>query len=148
MVHVWYHMYEREYAKTNVGVYVYLHLLEELKRTNVKHLYFGSAYGKEALYKTRFYPLEWWDGREWVRDEEGKGLRALLRGDVLRRVPLLDAWRKVRKPYKDAGYGFVSTREEMHWLVLLNEGFPRLAALGTMFVGALLFAQAYLSWVG
>jgi hypothetical protein len=147
-IHVWNHMYECEHTKTNLGFVLYLHLLGILNAqshaASVQYLYFGNAYGTAALYKTRFSPLELWNGAARVH-ETGASLRTLLRGDVLRGVPLLDAWRCTRKPYKDAPYGLLSVRDELHWLILLNQGFPRLAVPCALFVGTLLFAQVFLS---
>jgi hypothetical protein len=42
-----------------------------------EHLYLGTCYSENALYKAQFEPLEFWNGFRWSRDPEE--LRHLVR---------------------------------------------------------------------
>jgi len=68
MAHYWYSFYDLAFAHQSLGLWLMLDALRQAKELGLKHYYLGTVYGRKALYKTNFEPLEWWDGAVWSRD--------------------------------------------------------------------------------
>lgn len=95
MGHFWYSFYDPRFAKQSLGIWLMLDCLRSAKEREVEHYYLGTVYGKKALYKTNFKPLEWWTGQEWSADVDK--LRERSRTDEERVMPLVDEWKKNKK---------------------------------------------------
>lgn len=95
MCHYWFSFYAPEYAKQSFGIWLMLDCLRAAAERGMEYYYLGTVYGKKALYKTNFKPLEWWSGEEWVDDVSL--LRSRSKADDERVVSLVDEWKKERK---------------------------------------------------
>ncbi len=140
MVHVWHQAYARAYARTHLGIYLYIELLERSKKAGAAFLYFGVTYGSWMNYKTNFQPLEYFNGKEWVHDVHSEKLKALFALDTTRLIGFVDEWRAQQKPYYAASYPFTSKLAEVRYLSVLARLFPRV-------IGAYLLLVALLLWL-
>lgn len=68
MGHYWFSFYDLSLAKQSLGLWLMLDCTRGAKAKGLKHYYLGTVYGEQALYKTNFSPLEWWDGSAWSAD--------------------------------------------------------------------------------
>lgn len=82
--HYWFSFYKQEYAKTSLGMWLALDHIRDLSTNGKKYFYFGTCYAEKALYKTNVEPLEFWNGKEWVRDTPL--LKSLCRSDTVRHI--------------------------------------------------------------
>ncbi len=140
MVHVWHQAYARTYARTHLGIYLYIELLERIKKAGVAFLYFGVTYGSWMNYKTNFQPLEYFNGSEWVDDAHSEKLKELFSRDSTRLIGFVDEWRAKHQPYYAAGYPFTSKIAEVRYLAVLAKLFPRV-------IGAYLLLVAFMLWL-
>lgn len=77
--HFWFSFYDLEYINQSLGLWLMLDRARTAKDKNKKYFYLGTAYGEKGLYKTNFEPIEFWNGREWIRDV--RLLKSLCRSD-------------------------------------------------------------------
>lgn len=68
MGHYWFSFYDLSYATQSLGMWLMVDAVRSAKERGLRHYYLGTVYNANALYKTNFTPLEWWDGHEWNRD--------------------------------------------------------------------------------
>jgi arginyl-tRNA--protein-N-Asp/Glu arginylyltransferase len=61
----YYSFYDLDYFRQNLGMYMMLCAVDEMKRRNFAYIYLGSCYNKNALYKTQFSGAEFFNGFRW-----------------------------------------------------------------------------------
>lgn len=59
--------YELEFASFNLGMYMMTWVTQELAARGFHHLYLGSCYSRNALYKFQFSGCEFFTGLDWSR---------------------------------------------------------------------------------
>ncbi|HEX8591242.1 MAG TPA: hypothetical protein VF696_00610 [Candidatus Paceibacterota bacterium] len=123
--HVWYYAYPKALEKHCMGLYLCIDFVKRASAAGKRYAYFGATYGLWMKYKTHFEPLEYWNGAEWRRDPKGKELKQLMKGDLLRQVAFVDAWREERKSFLSSPYPFTSIRSELRFLALVSHATPR-----------------------
>lgn len=84
MSHYWFSFYAHEYTKTSLGMWLALDHIRELSTNGKKYFYFGTCYAEKALYKTNVEPLEFWNGKEWIKNTPL--LKSLCRSDTERHI--------------------------------------------------------------
>ena len=96
MTHDWFHAWGPELDKSSFGMYVLLDIGRVAKALGAKYYYCGTVYGDSngASYKTNLPDLEYWNGKEWVRDV--KQLKSRLKTDAARRIAFVDEWKENR----------------------------------------------------
>jgi len=62
--------YDLEYYRRSLGMFMMTSAVAEFKQQGYAHLYLGSCYSKNALYKTQYEGVEWFDGAAWSTDLE------------------------------------------------------------------------------
>jgi hypothetical protein len=144
-VHVWHQAYAKKYARTHVGIYMYMELIERAKNALKQYVYFGVTYGTWMNYKTNFQPLSFWDGTQWVDDKKSEKLKSLFRCDPTRLLAFVDEWRKEKDPYYKAPYPFQSMLEELRYCVIFTTLHPRIFGVYLCLLG-LLCALVYIKF--
>ncbi len=91
LCHFWFSFYAPQFAKQSLGIWLMLDCIRNARERGIEHYYLGTVYGKKALYKTNFKPLEWWNGGDWSHVEE---LRERATHDDERTLALVDEWKK------------------------------------------------------
>lgn len=84
MSHYWFSFYKHDYAKTSLGMWLALDHIRSISKSSKQYFYFGTCYAEKALYKTNVEPLEFWNGKEWIKDTPL--LKALCRSDTERHI--------------------------------------------------------------
>ncbi len=141
-VHTWYHAYAKKFESSYLGLYVYLAILEELKRKEIAYLYLGVTYGKWMSYKTHFQPLLFWSGQEWVEDPKSTLLKKLFKADSLRLLTTTDPWRETRTPFYTGLYPYGSIRLEFRLVATILTGLPRTTRFFLTILGLLMLLFA------
>jgi arginyl-tRNA--protein-N-Asp/Glu arginylyltransferase len=75
----YYAFYDLNYYRRNLGMYMMTTAAMEFAERDCRHLYLGSCYTQNALYKTQFTGAEFFNGFRWSDDL--KELKYLLRRD-------------------------------------------------------------------
>lgn len=75
----YYAFYDLNYFQRNLGLYMMTSAVGEFARRGTRHLYLGSCYSENALYKTQFAGAEFFNGFRWSHNL--KELKYLLRRD-------------------------------------------------------------------
>jgi arginyl-tRNA--protein-N-Asp/Glu arginylyltransferase len=68
MAHYWFSFYDLAYAQQSLGLWLMLDSIRDAKAAGKEQYYLGTVYGQNALYKTNFSPLQWWNGESWSDD--------------------------------------------------------------------------------
>jgi arginyl-tRNA--protein-N-Asp/Glu arginylyltransferase len=61
----YYSFYDLNYHAQNLGMYMMTSTVQLFLEANYKHIYLGSCYKKNALYKTQFKAAEFFNGFSW-----------------------------------------------------------------------------------
>jgi len=64
----YYAFYDLNYYARNLGMYMMTSTVQFFSEANYKHVYLGSCYNKNALYKTQFSGAEFFNGFGWSGD--------------------------------------------------------------------------------
>lgn len=64
----YYAFYDLNYYRRNLGIYMMTTAVMHFAEQNLQHLYLGSCYSRNALYKTQFSGAEFFTGAGWSRD--------------------------------------------------------------------------------
>ncbi|MBI2004542.1 GNAT family N-acetyltransferase [Patescibacteria group bacterium] len=88
MAHFWYSCYDLALAQQSLGLWLMLDALRDAKARGLEYYYLGTLYGKKALYKANFKPLQWWDGGEW--NNNSTILKKRVKEDDVRTTILVD----------------------------------------------------------
>jgi arginyl-tRNA--protein-N-Asp/Glu arginylyltransferase len=75
----YYAFYDLDYFSRNLGMFMMTAAAAEFAARGVKHLYLGTVYSENALYKTHFAGAEFFNGYRWSDDLEE--LKFLIRRD-------------------------------------------------------------------
>jgi arginyl-tRNA--protein-N-Asp/Glu arginylyltransferase len=75
----YYAFYDLNYFQRNLGIYMMTSAVTEFARLKTRHLYLGSCYSENALYKTQFAGAEFFNGFTWSHNL--KELKFLLKRD-------------------------------------------------------------------
>lgn len=75
----YYAFYDLNYFQRNLGIYMMTSAVAEFAKRSVRHLYLGSCYSENALYKTQFAGAEFFNGFRWSHNL--KELKYLLKRD-------------------------------------------------------------------
>jgi arginyl-tRNA--protein-N-Asp/Glu arginylyltransferase len=79
----YYAFYDLALAHRNLGIYMMTSSVGFLKNEGFEHIYLGSCYSRNALYKAQFKGFEFWNGFRWSSDiTELKYLLARDSGEV------------------------------------------------------------------
>lgn len=146
LIHVWYHAYEKQHEHAHLGSYLYLALIEEMKKEGKRYLYLGVTYGGWMRYKANYAPLEYWTGSAWIQDANGKKLKAIL-DEGLSLIPYVDRYRAALETFYDAP-SFPGLTREARFLQTALDGAPRLTLLILFVPIALVFAVFLRSFLG
>lgn len=65
MAYYYYAFYDLNYYARNLGMYMMVSAAEVFRKRNSRHLYLGSCYSQNALYKTQFEGAEFFNGARW-----------------------------------------------------------------------------------
>lgn len=95
--HFWFSFYDLGYAQQSLGMWLMLDSAREAKKRGAESFYVGTVYNANALYKTAFENLEYWNGSQWCRDT--KGLKARSKSDEDREISLSDMWTAEQKKF-------------------------------------------------
>ncbi len=75
----YYAFYDLNYFQRNLGLFLMTTAVAEFARRGTKHLYLGTCYSENALYKTQFEGAEFFNGFHWSHNL--KELKYLLQRD-------------------------------------------------------------------
>ncbi len=62
--------YDLNYSKQNLGMFMMTSAVQHFAAENFEHIYLGSCYSHNALYKTQFEGVEFFNGACWSRNLE------------------------------------------------------------------------------
>jgi arginyl-tRNA--protein-N-Asp/Glu arginylyltransferase len=79
LVFYYYAFYDLNYFSRNLGMFMMTSAAMEFAARGVRHLYLGTCYSENALYKTQFAGAEFFNGFRWSDDLEE--LKFLIRRD-------------------------------------------------------------------
>jgi arginyl-tRNA--protein-N-Asp/Glu arginylyltransferase len=79
LAYYYYAFYDLNYFQRNLGLYMMTSAVAEFARGGTRHLYLGSCYSENALYKTQFAGAEFFNGFRW--NTNLKELKYLLKRD-------------------------------------------------------------------
>jgi hypothetical protein len=68
MAYYYYAFYDLNYYARNLGMYMMVSAAEICHKLGLRHLYLGSCYSQNALYKTQFTGAEFFNGALWSRN--------------------------------------------------------------------------------
>ena len=68
MAYYYYAFYDLKYYRRNLGMYMMTSAVEFFAARKFAHLYLGSCYNRNALYKTQFAGAEFFNGVRWSDD--------------------------------------------------------------------------------
>lgn len=68
MAYYYYAFYDLTYYRRNLGMYMMTAAVQRFHEAGLRHLYLGSCYTRNALYKTQFRGAEFFTGFRWSRD--------------------------------------------------------------------------------
>ncbi len=66
----YYAFYDLNHANKSLGMYMMTATVGLLQEAGFQHLYLGSCYSRNALYKTQFKGVQFWNGFRWSMDIE------------------------------------------------------------------------------
>lgn len=66
----YYAFYALDYAAQNLGMFMMTSAVNFFAEQSYEHIYLGSCYSRNALYKTQFAGAEFFNGANWSRDLE------------------------------------------------------------------------------
>jgi len=61
----YYSFYDLSFFRNNLGMYMMTAAVGEMKQKGIRHIYLGSCYSRNALYKTQFEGVEFYNGFRW-----------------------------------------------------------------------------------
>jgi len=79
MAYYYYSFYDLAYVSRNLGMYMMTAAVEFFAKRKVRHLYLGTCYSQQALYKSQFKGAEFFNGFRW--SENLKELKFLIQKD-------------------------------------------------------------------
>jgi arginyl-tRNA--protein-N-Asp/Glu arginylyltransferase len=65
LLHYAYPFYKSEFIGSNIGMGMMIKAIEHAKENSKKHVYLGTVYTPDSLYKTQFKGVEWFNEGEW-----------------------------------------------------------------------------------
>lgn len=68
LVYYYYAFYDITYYNRNLGMYMMTSAVRVFAEKDFRHLYLGTCYSRNALYKTQFAGAEFFNGFRWVDD--------------------------------------------------------------------------------
>ena len=79
MAYYYYAFYDLKYSPRNLGMFMMTSAVAHFADAGLTHLYLGTCYSRDALYKTQFAGAEFFNGFRWSEDLEE--LKFMLRRD-------------------------------------------------------------------
>jgi len=64
----YYAFYDLNYARQNLGMFMMTSAVQHFAAEGFEHIYLGSCYSQNSLYKTQFEAVEFFNGAYWSRD--------------------------------------------------------------------------------
>jgi len=61
----YYSFYDLTFVRNSLGMYMMTAAVGEMKNMGIRHIYLGSCYSRNALYKTQFDGVEFFNGFRW-----------------------------------------------------------------------------------
>lgn len=68
MAYYYYAFYDLNYYAQNLGMHMMTTAVDLFRKQGLRHLYLGSCYNQNALYKTQFMGAEFFNGVQWSRN--------------------------------------------------------------------------------
>ncbi len=68
MAYYYYAFYDLNYYARNLGMHMMTFAVDLFRKKGFRHLYLGSCYSQNALYKTQFAGAEFFNGAQWSRN--------------------------------------------------------------------------------
>jgi len=65
LTYYYYSFYDLKYFNKNLGMYMMTSAVKYFSENNFQYIYLGTCYSKNALYKTQFKGMEFFNGRYW-----------------------------------------------------------------------------------
>lgn len=93
MTHVWFYFYAPEFAKSSFGMWFLLYEAAVAQAQGKEYFYIGTAYGDKSRYKTNFSNLEFWDGKEWLQDQNNREVKGRIHNDHVDLVETTDTFK-------------------------------------------------------
>jgi hypothetical protein len=66
----YYAFYDLDYYRQNLGMFMMTAAVDHFAQAGCDHIYLGSCYSQNALYKTQFAGAEFFNGAGWLRNLE------------------------------------------------------------------------------
>lgn len=79
LAYYYYAFYDLNYYASNLGMFMMTSAVDYFAQLKFRHIYLGSCYSRNALYKTQFRGAEFFNGFKWTRDL--KELKYLIQRD-------------------------------------------------------------------
>ncbi len=96
LAYYYYAFYDLNYYSRNLGMFMMTSAVGFFKERGCEYLYLGSCYSQNALYKTQFAGVEFFNGVRWSQDlEELKYLIQRDSGDVRQHLLETEEYRKL-----------------------------------------------------
>jgi len=80
LAYFYYSFYDLNYYAKNLGMFIMTAAVDYFAQQQINHIYLGSCYSRNALYKTQFKGAQFFNGFRWSDDL--KELRYLIRRDA------------------------------------------------------------------
>jgi hypothetical protein len=135
--HFWYQAYAKKYNNKNLGLFMVLDLVLRSKNENKQYVYLGITCGTWMKYKLNFQPLQYWDGTQWIHDNQS--LKKLLKVDHMRFISFTDAFRTHKDDFYKAPVQYTSMKQELRFLLILMYKTPKLFFALLVILGLLSF---------
>ncbi len=68
LAYYYYAFYDLNYYSRNLGMFMMTSAVAQFAEKSVRHLYLGTCYSRNALYKTQFAGAEFFNGMHWSND--------------------------------------------------------------------------------
>lgn len=78
-VFYYYAFYDLSYPNKSLGMYMMTAAVGAMKEQGYNHIYLGSCYSRNAMYKTQFKGFEFWNGFRW--SDDSSELKYLIKRD-------------------------------------------------------------------
>ncbi|WKZ31203.1 MAG: GNAT family N-acetyltransferase [Candidatus Dojkabacteria bacterium] len=70
IMHYAYPFFQLSYMEKNLGIGMMTAAIQYAQEKGLKYVYLGTCYSEQALYKTQFDGVQWFDGETWSDDLE------------------------------------------------------------------------------
>ena len=112
MAYYYFSFYDLNYYQRSLGLYMMTSAVKLMADSGVRFLYLGTVYSRNALYKTQFRGVEFFNGFEWSPDMAQ--LRHLLERDTTRQDHHLLENEEFRRQFYDGEISSLASLSTFH----------------------------------